>query len=201
MILGPDHPLTDRRRRARPLAPRLLVRHGLEAELAAAGLLRARRNRAGRGSRAARRLERRRVLPAEDARVTPRRPARAALAPAARCRRSMAIFPSFERTPTSPAAVLIAITDRARAGRDPDRPPRASAHPCRPDRLSRRPHRSRRGRRSPRPCARRTRRSCSIPPRSKLVGHDRAVPHRHRLCRHARARRRSARPAARAARA
>ena len=45
-------------------SPRILVRHGLEAELTRAGLLRARRARARRGHRAARRVERRRLLPA-----------------------------------------------------------------------------------------------------------------------------------------
>ena len=97
-------------------SPRILVRHGLEAELAAR-LLRARRARACGRAESARRLERRRLLPARTEPSEPRRPPaqalwRAAFGATAGRRPARAAVAK----PTSPAAVLVAITDRPEPG-------------------------------------------------------------------------------------
>ena len=100
VILGPEHPLRIVETEAGP-SPRLLVRHGLEAELARPVYYEL-AELALAGGEPARRLERRRVLPAGGDGMTPRRaPAGSACRASDRRRRWTAICRSCERRRTS----------------------------------------------------------------------------------------------------
>ena len=138
-----DHPLRIVDTEHGP-SPRLLVRHGLEAELTRPVYYELAELALGEAT-SRRRLERRRLLPAGggDERSPTRLRARSS-----RASEPMLLpgdLPELRRA----SACRPRCSSRspiARTRSDPDRPPRAYAHPCRADRLSRRPDRPRRRR-------------------------------------------------------
>ena len=169
VIAGPDHPLTRHRHPRRPLpAPRRPPR--ARGRTVAPALLRARRHRACRGLRPARHLVERRLLRARYAAMSLVDRIAAALALA----RPDDLLAGDDETASTEAvreaAVLVAITDRAR--------PRPHPHPPQPRACatmagrSPSPAAAATRAKAPKPprCARHGRKSPSIPRQVRILG-------------------------------
>ena len=121
-----------------------LVRHGLEAELTRAVYYELAELALAGGDNPARRVEQRRLLPAGP-RMTLANRLRDALAVPAVEPPLVGDLPEIRAEARCACGGAGRDHGTARAGSDPDRPPRAYAHPRRPGRLPGRPHRSWRG--------------------------------------------------------
>ena len=192
VMLGPDHPLTARRR-----GPRRACRSGTASRRSfrARSITSWPRSRWPK-ARPAGHMEQRRLLPAGRRAMTLADRLRAALAPPARDAAARRRSGRVARRSLGRGGGAGRNHRPGGARRDPHRSPRAYAHPCRPGRLSRRPASTPARTRSPPRFARPMRNSSSTRRAVDVVGDDRALSHRDRLSRHAGDRRRPARPAA-----
>ena len=144
LVIGADHPLRITPTDAGP-SPRVLVRHGLEAELSRSIYYELAELALAEGSDPPGIWSDGQVFPLDAGRMNLAERLRAAMTGPADDRfapRRLARSPGWGNSGGR--------SDRrhrpSRARHDPDPSPRASAHPCRASRLSRRAHRSRRGR-------------------------------------------------------